>query len=128
MKDKQKPLEIIQDFYAERDQEQSVDENMKFTITFPAQDLAFFDAVAESFGATRTRLIAGILEESIMPVLLSLGDSDKLSVLDLANEKAKLNLDEIRKKDKYYQRHGETKWAAWKEHLTGTLEIKNAKS
>jgi hypothetical protein len=121
-------LQIIGDLYSEMENDQMPDETVKFSVSLDGSNLAFYDAVAQHFDTTRTRLISGILDEAVMDTLLSLSDADKHSVLKKADENTNLFYENLHKDTKNYERIGGTKWLAWEESLNEKKGEKNAKS
>jgi hypothetical protein len=122
---RKKILQIIGDLYSEMERGQMPDETAKFSISLNGSNLAFYDAVAQHFDTTRTRLISGLLDEAIMDVLLSLSDPDKHTVLKKADENTKLFYENLHGKDTLI---GSSQWSAWAESLNEKKEDENAKS
>jgi hypothetical protein len=123
-----KVLQIVGDLYSELERGQMLDETAKFSISLDGSNLAFYDAVAQHFDTTRTRLLSGLLDEALMDVLLSLKDSDKQTVLKKADENTKLFYENLHKGDKTYRHIGNTKWLAWSESLNEKKDDENVES
>lgn len=126
MLERNQKLQIIGDLYSEMEHDQMPDETVKFSVSLDGSNLAFYDAVAQHFDTTRTRLISGILDEAVMDTILSLADVDKVSVLKKADENTKLFYENLHKGDKTYRHIGNTKWLAWAESLNQKKDDGNA--
>jgi hypothetical protein len=118
-----KVLQVIGELYVEQERVQMPDEIAKFTISLDGSNLAFYDAVAQHFDTTRTRLLSGILDEVLMDTLLSLYDADKLAVLKKADENTKLFYENLHGKN--YQKTN-SKWLVWADTLTAKKDDENA--
>jgi hypothetical protein len=118
-----KVLQIVGELYSELERGQMPDEIAKFTISLDGSNLAFYDAVAQHFDTTRTRLLSGILDEVVMDTLLSLNEQDQASVLKKADANTKLFYENLHGKNKQI---GNTKWLAWAESLNEKKDDEHA--
>jgi hypothetical protein len=123
MSEENKPLKIISMLYFEHDQQQAPDMTLKFSISLDGPTLSFYDAVAQELNTTRSRLLSGLLEDNIMPTLLSLTEGDQDAVLQKADDNTRLFYKNVDGK-KYPFEH--TRWSALAQTLKEQKDDENA--
>jgi hypothetical protein len=123
MSQENKPLKIISTLYFEHEAEQSPDMSVKFSISLDGPTLSFYDAVAQHFNTTRSRLLSGLLEDTIMPTLHSLSEGDQDAVLQKADDNTRLFHKNVDGR-KYPFEH--TRWSALAQTLKEQKDDENA--
>lgn len=128
MKNQFVPFDIIQDLYAEQEQDRMFQDFVKFSVSLEGEKLALFDAVAEHFSTTRTRIISGILNESVTQLIFSIEEADRSKVLGIAHDKTMKFHEDLMAKNEGYNFAGTSQWAVWKNTLDNKSGDENADS
>jgi hypothetical protein len=123
MSEENKSLDIISRLYFEHDQEQAPDLTLKFSISLDGPTLSFYDAVAQRLNTTRSRLLSGLLEDTIMPTLRNLTEGDQDAVLQKADDNTRLFYKNVDGKTYPFD---DTRWSSLAQTLKEQKDDENA--
>lgn len=84
-----KKLSIIESLYAEMQERHMPDPSVKFSANTSADNLMLIDAIAKFFQTTRTRLVESLLEESMIPLVMSLDLADRKTIFEVIEAETK---------------------------------------
>lgn len=111
----------IEDLYAEMEARQMPDPSVKFTANTSADNLLLLDSVAKFFQTTRARLVESLIEDSIIPLVMSIEFDDRKQIFETIEAEAKEALAK-ETGTKIDSTMGVTKWGAYLTHMEGSKE------